>query len=164
MDIRPSKAAVEDAEAISALLAEHRDDPALFTRSVQDIKNNIDDFLVAKDESGRLLACMALYVYSPKEVELCSVAVKPSLKRKGIGLELIEYSIQLVKNQNYERIWLATMSPQYFSRFGFNEFSKWDLPWATLFHKLALVFQQPVERWLPAIFGRYTFMQLQRSN
>jgi hypothetical protein len=56
-------------------------------------------------------------------------------------------------------LWLATMKHEYFARYGFHAMSRYRLPISVLFAKLLLVFDQPIARWLPALFGRHTFMR-----
>ena len=56
-------------------------------------------------------------------------------------------------------LWLGTAKPQYFARFGFKPMSRWHLPLSLLIYKLWLVFRQPMERWIPAVFGRHVFMR-----
>lgn len=55
-------------------------------------------------------------------------------------------------------LWLATMKPEYFSRYGFQPVSRWGSPASALLRKLRQTLRQPSGRWLPALFGRHTFM------
>jgi len=106
-----------------------------------------------------VVGCAALHRYSSTMAEILGVALRPAFQGQGIGLLLMQHCECVAKNAGIGRLWLATIKPAYFARFGYKPISRWDLPASVLLRKLGQVFQQPVGRWLPAIFGRHTFMQ-----
>jgi hypothetical protein len=62
----------------------------------------------------------------------------------------------------FDRVWLGTTKPQFFARFGFAPFSRWDLPLVVLLGKLPGVFRQPVARWPGALFGQFAYLRRDR--
>ena len=119
----------------------------------------LGDFFVVESDA-RIVGCAALHVASGT-VEILAVAVRPDAQGKGIGKALMSAALDRAKTRSPGAwVWLATAKPMYFTRFGFAPMSKWRLPLAVLVHKLLLVFHQPAARWLPALFGRHTFMRL----
>ncbi len=145
-------------DTVLVLKANHSD-PSMFLRSESDVRKNMRDFVVAKDNCGRILGCAALHQYSPRLGEILSVAVLPEFHGLGIGRLLMEHCIQRAKAGGIDGLWLATAKPAYFRRFGFTTFSRWRLPTLVLLYKLKQTFQQPVSRWIPALLGRFTFME-----
>ncbi len=149
-----------DTEKIVALLHANRDDPSMFVRSVKDVLMNIEDFLIALSCDDHVVGCAALHLHTPSEGEILSVAILPEMQSKGVGSILTRQCIKMAKERNVAHVWLATVKPDYFSRFGFVPFIRWRLPVAVLLYKLRQVLQQPAARWLPAILGEFVFMEL----
>ena len=152
-------ATVSDVAPIAATLAASGSDPALFLRAPADVLRHLHDFIVAEDHSHNIVGCAALHYYRPVCAEILSVAVLPSAQGSGIGARLMREAIRRARSQATPQLWLATAKPQYFERFGFRPISRFALPAAVLFAKLRQVFAQPVVRWLPALLGRFTFME-----
>ncbi len=153
-----------DVEAISRLLESHQNDAAIFARKPSDIRRHLEDFIVARDSDGRLVACAALHQAPLHYGEILSVAVSPEAQGRGIGTLLLRHCLRRADDLGTEIVWLATVSPSYFARFGFVPVSRWNLPVKVLLRKLGQTFQQPMRRWLPALLGRFTFMRLDRNK
>jgi N-acetylglutamate synthase-like GNAT family acetyltransferase len=154
--VEPSKRDVSD---IVWTLRANRGDPSMFLRSQTDVGRDLKEFIVAKDAKGRIIGCAALHQYNTALGEILSVAVLPEFQGQGIGNALTENRIRQAELHGIEQLWLATVKPSYFGRFGFKPFSRWKLPASVLMHKLEQVFRQPLRRWWPAIFGKFTFME-----
>jgi len=152
-------ASKDDVTAIVSVLAANRNDPGLFQESELEASRNLSDFLVARSASGQILGCAALHRDRPALAEVFGVAVLPEFQGQGIGARLLQECLQNAAASGIEQLWLATIKPEYFSRFGFRPISRWDLPASVLLRKLRQVFQQPAARWPPALFGRHTFMR-----
>jgi amino-acid N-acetyltransferase len=157
--VRCRAASREDAARIVDLLTANRDDPSMFLRSQSDVTAHLADFLVAEDEQHLIAGCAALHQHRPWLAELLSVAVDPALQGLGVGSALVRESLrQADQRAGLERVFLATAKPEYFGRFGFEPVSKWVLPAGVLVDKLTNVLAQPIRRWIPALWGRHTFM------
>jgi amino-acid N-acetyltransferase len=152
-------ASERDVKLIASIFTANSHDPAIFLRSADDVSKNLKDFFVAKDTRGQIQGCAALHSYSPWLGEILSVAVLPELQGKGIGSRLVETCIQEARVKGIARLWLATAKPDFFARFEFKPISRWELPVFVIAFKLKQVYQQPLSRWLPALFGRFTFME-----
>lgn len=159
-DVATAAATERDVEGISRLLESHQDDPAIFARTQTDIRENLPDFIVARGSDGLLLGCAALHQAPVGYGEILSVAVSSAAQGQGIGTFLLRECLHRADESGIEHVWLATVSPSYFARFGFVPVSRWRLPVGVLLRKLRQVFQQPARRWLPALVGRFTFMEL----
>jgi amino-acid N-acetyltransferase len=155
--ITPAEA--EDAVAISSVLAANRDDPGLFQESATAVVHTLGDFFVARDEGGKIVGCAGLHRDSPEMAEVYALAVTPQSQGQGVGQQLMQACQQHARAGGFRHLWLATVKPGYFSRYGFEPISRWELPAPVLLRKLLQTFQQPGGRWLPALFGRHTFMR-----
>jgi amino-acid N-acetyltransferase len=155
--ITPAEA--EDAVAVTSVLAANRNDPGLFQESATAVARTLGDFFVARNEAGEIVGCAGLHRDSPEEAEVYAVAVTPPCQGQGIGRQLMQVCQQRARAGGFRHLWLATAKPGYFSRYGFQPISRWELPASALLRKLCQTFQQPGGRWLPALFGRHTFMR-----
>jgi amino-acid N-acetyltransferase len=150
----------EDVAPIHATLAANAADSSLFQQPVRRIRRNLRDFVVAVDATSTVLGCAALHWHARDNAEILAVAVAPDAHGKGVGNALMTACIARSAEHGTIFLWLATAKPDYFARYGFQRISKWRLPLRVVFRKLRLIFDQPVRRWLPALFGRHTFMRL----
>jgi amino-acid N-acetyltransferase len=114
---------------------------------------------VARNEIGNVIGCAGLHRDSAELGEIYAVAVAPQYQGQGIGQRLMRACQQQAKAIGVHHLWLATVKPSYFVCFGFQPISRWRLPKHVLLRKLRQTFRQPRERWLPALFGRHTFMR-----
>lgn len=165
----PRKMTVEsarpsDAKGICSVLAANRDDPGLFQKPESLVRATITEWLVARDAGGKVVGCACLHRESRQLAEIHGVAVLPEFQGKGIGGALIRECQRRAGGQQIEKLWLATVKPEYFGRYGFRRFNRWNLPFATMRRKFQQVFDQPARRWLPALFGRHIFMECHLSS
>lgn len=145
--------------AISSVLALNRDDPGLFQESATAVARTLGDFFVARNEAGKIVGCAGLHRDSSELAEVYAVAVTPQCQGQGIGRLLMQVCQQHARSSGIRHLWLATVKPDYFSRYGFQPISRWELPTSVLLRKVRQTFQQPCGRWLPALIGRHTFMR-----
>lgn len=123
-----------DARAIYVLIKEHPRE--LVPRSISDIVQNIDRFLVC-EVKGRIIGTAAWQILpeigraAHPSIEIKSVTVARGFQKEGIGTALVKAVIRRVKMFHPAQIVLLTFTPDYFRRFGFRE-----VPKETLMHKL----------------------------
>ena len=89
------------------------------------VAENIGDFLVARDESSRLIATIGLERHGNTAL-LRSAAVAPEYQSCGIGSRLTEHLLERATNNGMERVvLLTTTASEFFARrFGFCETSR----------------------------------------
>lgn len=127
-------AGFEDAGVIFTLIKEHPRE--ILARSVSDIVQNIDRFLVC-EVKGRIVGTAAWEILPEigradhSSIEIKSVAVAKRFQGQGIGAAMIKAVLRHVKVYHPVQIVVLTFSPDYFQRFGFRE-----VPKETLMHKL----------------------------
>ncbi len=157
-DVLIQPASVGDAAAIVAVLAANRDDLSLYQKSASTVREEIENFVVARMPEGKIIGCAGLWKDQPHLAEIYAIAVLPEWQAQGLGTRLVETCEQRAHALGVQTLWLSTTKVEFFSRFGYAAISRYRLPTAVLLRKLRLTFRQPVSRWLPAIFGRHTFM------
>ena len=100
MEFTLRQATLADVEGMFTLIGEHRDE--LVPRSRGNIVENIDRFLVAVSPEGALAGCIAYQIWPEigdplkATVELQSVAVRATCRRKGIGTLLVKGALKRV--------------------------------------------------------------------
>ena len=128
-------ARLADAEGIYALIREHAVE--LVPRSLGNVVENIDRFLVAEGPSGELAGCIAYQVWPEigdplkATVELQSVAVRESCRRKGIGSLLVNGALARIRKLEPADVTVLTLTPEFFATLGFRE-----IPKTRIMHKL----------------------------
>jgi amino-acid N-acetyltransferase len=123
--IRPAK--LRDVGHIFDLIRQHED--ALISRSVGDIIQNIDRFVVC-ERDGRVVGCAAWKILpeigEPEKasVEIQSVAVCNNYRRKNIGSLIVDYILQRVRIFEPAQAIVLTFAPEFFRKIGFREIAK----------------------------------------
>ncbi len=128
------KATLPDAEKIFDLIQLHKDQ--LVPRSMGNIVENIDRFTVA--ECGEEMVGCVCYQIHPEiglpqqaTVEIQSVAVLASYRRKGVGRMLVKEIVNQVRIFNPQEVLVLTFAPEFFISLGFHE-----IPKTRVMHKL----------------------------
>lgn len=117
-NITITNASADDLQAILDLLS-------LVQLPHDGVAENLSDFLVARDESVRLIAAIGIERHGDTAL-LRSAAVAPEYQGCGIGSRLIEHLLQRATNDGMERVVLLTTTASDFfaRRFGFCETSR----------------------------------------
>ncbi len=121
------KAAIRDIPNILSLINRYAADQIMLPRTEFEMSENIRDFSVAYD-GDLLLGCAALHFYTPTIAEVRSLAVAPELKQQGIGRSLVESLEAEARENDLEAIFAFTYVPGFFSRLGFVEVERGELP------------------------------------
>ena len=153
-------AAPADIEGIRTLLADcSLKDSGIFSRSARDIARHIDSFLVLA-EGDRVGACVCLHDHGWRDSEIRSLAVDPALRGRGHSVELLDSAARLARARGFGRIWLDTDKPALYSdKLGFRAIPRVRMA-RIVPSKLVQVFKQPPSRWLRALTGQFTPMEL----
>ena len=120
-------AGFEDASAIFNLIRAHPQE--LVPRSMSDIIQNVDRFLVA-ESGGRVIGTVSWGILpeignaAHPTVEIKSLAVDATARGVGAGRGLVEAAIERVRVFHPEQIIVLTFAPEFFRKFGFAEISK----------------------------------------
>lgn len=120
-------ARVSDAKAISSLINYYAEHDKMLFRSLAEIYENLQTFVVAERE-GRVVGCCALEVIWSDLAEVKSLAVGPEERGKGVGTALVKAAIEQAGQLGVPRVFALTLEPKFFERAGFSIVKKEDLP------------------------------------
>ncbi|HXE11912.1 MAG TPA: N-acetyltransferase [Bryobacteraceae bacterium] len=121
------KAVITDIHAILELINSYAANGIMLPRTEFEMAENIRDFSVAYDDA-RLLGCGALHFYTPTTAEVRSLAVRPELKQHGVGRAIVESLEKEARENALESIFAFTYAPGFFSKVGFGEIDRGELP------------------------------------
>ena len=125
MNIRSAK--ISDAKAIQALINSYAERDKMLFRSVVDIYENLQTFLVAElDET--IVGCCALEVIWADLAEIKSLAIGQIYKGKGIGTELVAAAVEQAVKLGVPKVFALTLEPAFFEKSGFAIVEKEALP------------------------------------
>jgi amino-acid N-acetyltransferase len=123
-----------DAETIFSLIKQYPEE--LLPRSMSDIVQNIDRFLVA-ERGGEVTGVVAWQILpeigAPRRpsVEIQSLAVRKDLRKAGIGRTLVRGAIRRIRPLHPAQILVLTFTPEFFRKLGFR-----TVPKQHLMHKI----------------------------
>lgn len=121
-------ATFSDVENIHKLLNDYAKEGLMLPRSRNSIYENLRDYVIAVDSSGRLLGCGALHFVWDKLAEIRSLAVAPNLKKTGIGRELVAKLEEEGITRGVKMFFSLTYQPGFFSKCDYIETDKTKLP------------------------------------
>jgi len=121
------KARISDIKELHKLINFYAERGEMLPRSLNELYENIRDFLVF-EEKGKILGCCALHVSWEDLAEMKSLAVKPGYTGKGIGRKLIEVCLKETEVLGIKKVFALTFTPEYFEKRGFRKIEKDELP------------------------------------
>jgi len=125
MNVRSAK--VSDAKTINALISNYAEHDKMLFRSLADIYEKIQSFVVA-EQDGNVIGCCCLQVIWSDLAEITSLAVEESKKGIGIGTALVQAAVEKAKKIGLKRLFALTMEPVFFEKIGFKRIDMDQLP------------------------------------
>ena len=127
MSVVIQPATIDTVAGIDAIVGAHANRGQVLPRSVADIRDNIDDWVVAVD-GETVLACGSLVSYSSMLSEVRSLVVADRVKRKGLGTAVLETLIAKARRRDISTLFALTRVVPFFERAGFHITDKADFP------------------------------------
>lgn len=121
------KAALTDTQAIHKLLIGFAKDGLVLPRSLAEIYESIRDFHVCEQDE-LVVGVVALSIYWEGLAEVRSLAVHPEYGGRGIGRDLVKACLAEARELGLKQVFALTYQPVFFSRLGFLEVEKAELP------------------------------------
>ncbi|HEU4748768.1 MAG TPA: GNAT family N-acetyltransferase [Gemmatimonadaceae bacterium] len=103
-----------DAGQIADLVTPYSAQGLMLPRTAEQIATCIDNYVVAADGNGRVLACAALEEYSPSLGEVSSVAVTESQHGRGLGTQVVLGIERLARARNIDEIFALSLTDNFF--------------------------------------------------
>lgn len=111
---RIRRATASDADAIARLNNHFADQHLMLRRTPEMIALASDDYVVAVDERGGILACGALKEYSPSLAEVAAIAVSPGAQGLGLGRRIVSAVEDLARKRGIPEVFALTLAPDFF--------------------------------------------------
>jgi amino-acid N-acetyltransferase len=108
------RAARGDVDQITKLVAQYSAQGLMLPRTTQQVAGCIDNYVVATDAAGHILACAALEEYSPSLAEVSSVAVATSHHGLGLGTQVVLGIERLARARNIDEIFALSLTDEFF--------------------------------------------------
>ncbi|HEY7893612.1 MAG TPA: GNAT family N-acetyltransferase [Gemmatimonadaceae bacterium] len=108
-----------DVQGIAELVNAYAAQSVMLPRSVESIALALDDFVVAADCHGRVMACGALKPYSPSLAEVASVAVSREAHGHGVGRAVVAAVEELAVRRGVRELFALTLTPKFFESVGY---------------------------------------------
>lgn len=125
MNVRSAK--ISDVTAINALINSYAEVDRMLFRSLADIYENLQTFIVVElDET--IVGCCALEIIWSDLAEIKSLAVGGAYKEKGIGRGLVAAAVEQAVNLGVPKVFALTLEPAFFEKSGFAIVEKEALP------------------------------------
>jgi len=130
------KATIQDVPEMQRIINSFADKGDLLHRSLNQLYENIRDFLVL-EEDARILGTCALHVNWGDLAEIMALTVDGSCQGKGLGKELVEKCLDEAQALGITRVFALTYKPEFFRKLGFRLVDKSELPqkvWSECIH------------------------------
>ena len=108
------RAARTDAGQILELVTPYAAQGLMLPRAFDQVAARIDNYVVAVDSAGRIIACAALVEYSPSLAEVSSVAVAPAHHGKGLGSQVVLGVERLARARDIEELFALSLTDNFF--------------------------------------------------
>jgi len=125
--IQVRKASMQDIPPLLELVNGYAAKGIMLPRTEFELSENMRDFMVAY-AGNQLVGCGALHFYSPVMGEIRSLAVAETHKTHGIGRMIVDSLVYEAKLYGLDAVFAFTYVPGFFSRVGFNEVERGELP------------------------------------
>ena len=125
MNIRSAK--IPDVKAIYSLINFYAERDKMLFRSMADIYESLQAFIVAELD-GNVVGCCALQIVWSDLAEIKSLAVDEANTEKGIGKMLVEAATEQARQLGLPRVFALTLNPDFFEKMGFQVIEKDALP------------------------------------
>ncbi len=121
------EATVSDVPVIHSLISYYAELDRMLFRSLADIYEDLQNFLVAEMD-GRTVGCCALQIIWSDLAEIQSLAVNNEMIGRGIGKTLVRAAIEKARRLGIKKVFALTLEPQFFEKVGFVRVDKKTLP------------------------------------
>jgi amino-acid N-acetyltransferase len=120
-------ATITDAKDIYSLINSYAEEDKMLFRSMADIYENLQSFIVV-ELNGGVVGCCALQVIWLDLAEIKSLAVDQENTQKGIGSALVAAAVEQATKLGAAKVFALTLYPDFFVKQGFEVIQKDKLP------------------------------------
>jgi amino-acid N-acetyltransferase len=121
------KATLSDVKNIQLLINQYADTGQMLPRTLNEIYEHLRDFHVYV-EDGSIVGVCALHISWDGLAEIRSLAVRPDRVKRGIGHSLVRQCLVEAETLEVKRVFVLTYQNDFFSKIGFRDVDKKELP------------------------------------
>lgn len=121
------KAQIQEVPEIRRFLAEFTLEGGILPRTLADLYGQLRDYFVYREDRGPIIGVAALHVCWAGLGEIRSLAVRQEQRGSGLGSQLVRTCLDEARILGLNEIFLLTLVPDFFKRFGFRVVSREDL-------------------------------------
>ena len=125
MKIRHAK--VSDAKTIQSMIAFYAEKKEMLPRSINDIYENIQEYVIAEDKN-KVIGCCALHVSWDDLAEIKALAIAQNYQHKGIGTKLVKTLHKKALELGINKVFALTFKPKFFLNLKYTQISRESLP------------------------------------
>ncbi|MDD5327310.1 MAG: N-acetyltransferase [Phycisphaerae bacterium] len=125
MNVRSAK--ITDVKTIHALINSYAEEDKMLFRSMADIYENLQSFVVV-ELNGGVVGCCALQVIWSDLAEVKSLAVDGESMKKGVGTALVAAAVEKSAELGVAKVFALTLYPEFFKKLGFETVERDKLP------------------------------------
>lgn len=122
-----TKAHLSDIPQMQELVEAEAKEGTILNRTADEMATNIRSYVLAKKDD-RLIGYTALHVHSPRLSEVRSLIVDEDFRGIGIGKDMVQFALDEAKTLGVEEVLVLTYLPQFFTKLGFEEIAKENIP------------------------------------
>lgn len=124
--VRP--ATIADMRGVEPLVNGFARRSLMLPRTHDQLARQFREFVVAVDETGRVLGCGALRVYNETLAEVASLAVDERVQGAGIGRRIVERLMEDARRMDLRVVFALTLQEMFFHRLGFRTVPRDSFP------------------------------------
>jgi amino-acid N-acetyltransferase len=124
--VRPAR--IADMRDVEPLIRRFADDNIMLPKSFDQLARCFREFVVAADQTDRVVACGALRIYNEGLAEVCSLAVDPCYQGRGVGRSIVERLVDEARLLAITSVFALTLKPDFFAHLGFRVVPKEAFP------------------------------------
>ena len=121
MTIRVRPAVTKDVAVIRRMVETYTLDGRLLAKAMVTLYEDVQEFVVAIDDSDAVIGCGALHVMWEDLAEVRTLAVDPDHLRRGVGSMLLQHLIEQARALGVQRVFCLTFETGFFGKHGFAE-------------------------------------------
>lgn len=126
--MKVDKASIGDVQRMHELVNKFAARGEMLPRALSEIYENLRDYFVIHDDSGKVIACVALHISWADLAEIKALAVAEDRHHMGLGTALIKSCIEEATALGIRKIFCLTYKPAFFEKQGFIKVEKLELP------------------------------------
>ena len=116
--LRPARTG--DVPTVRGLVDTYAPERRLLSKATVTLYEDVQEFIVAELD-GQVVGCGAVHVMWEDLAEVRTLAVSPSVRRRGVGALLLEALLDRARALGVKRVFCLTFETDFFGRHGFIE-------------------------------------------